>query len=63
LTSGCGERAVVFALDLRFFADDAVLLLAALRVTGREEGLLALLLTDSLMRSSHYQNDSRNQSQ
>jgi hypothetical protein len=62
LASGCGARAVVFALDLRFFAGDTLLLAAALRVTGREEGLFALLLTDSLMRSSHYQNDSQNQS-
>jgi len=55
LASGCG-RAVGFALNLRFFAGDA---LEARRATGREEGLFALLLTDSLMRSSHYQNDSR----
>ncbi|MCA1555353.1 MAG: hypothetical protein LC747_01560, partial [Acidobacteria bacterium] len=60
LASGFGGRAVVLALNLRFFADDA---LAALRATGREEGLFALLLTDSLMRNSHYQNDSRNRSQ
>jgi hypothetical protein len=56
LASGFGRAVVVFALNLRFFAGAA---LEALRVTGREEGLFALLLTDSLMRSSHYQNDSR----
>jgi hypothetical protein len=48
LASGCG-RAVVFAPNLRFFAVEAP---EPLRVTGREEGLFALLLTDSLMRSS-----------
>jgi hypothetical protein len=56
LASGFGRAAVVFALNLRFFAGDAV---ETLRVTEREEGLFAPLLTDSLMRSSHYQNDSR----
>jgi hypothetical protein len=55
LASGFG-CAVAFAPSLRFFAGAA---LETLRVTGREEGLFAPLLTDSLMRSSHYQNDSR----
>jgi hypothetical protein len=57
LASGFGRAVVVvFALNLRFFAGAA---LETLRATGREEGLFAPLLTDSLMRSSHYQNDSR----
>jgi hypothetical protein len=43
---GCGA---VFAPNLGFFAGEA---LELLRVTGREAGLFALLLTDSLMRSS-----------
>jgi hypothetical protein len=56
LASGFGRAVSVFALNLRFFAGAA---LETLRATGREEGLFAPLLTDSLMRSSHYQNDSR----
>jgi hypothetical protein len=48
LASGFGGVAV-FAPNLRFFAVDT---LETLRATGREDGLFALLLTDSLMRSS-----------
>jgi hypothetical protein len=48
LASGFG-RVSVFAPNLRFLAGAAP---EPLRVTGREDGLLVLLLTDSLMRSS-----------
>jgi hypothetical protein len=48
LASGFG-RGEVFAPNLRFLAGEA---LEPLPVTGREDGLFALLLTDSLMRSS-----------
>jgi hypothetical protein len=48
LASGFG-RGEVFAPNLRFLAGEA---LEPLPVAGREDGLFALLLTDSLMRSS-----------
>ncbi|MGI9104748.1 MAG: hypothetical protein ACR2G4_00715 [Pyrinomonadaceae bacterium] len=47
LASGFGLA--VFAFNLRFFAGDTP---EALRVAGREAGLFALLLMDSLMRNS-----------
>jgi hypothetical protein len=55
LASGFAVAASAF--NLRFLAADTP---EALPVAGREEGLFALLLTDSLMRSSRYQNDARN---
>jgi hypothetical protein len=48
LASGWG-RVAAFAPNLGFFAGEA---LEPPRVTGREDGLFVLLLTDSLMRSS-----------